>query len=901
MKRFTRVLVIFFTTLILVVLIFPTFFKDKIKQAILDAFAQNVNAELFFADVNLSLIPNFPDFTLSIAEMGIIGVEIFEGDTLLSAQEASITINALDVISGKEIGAKSITLTSPSIVILTLADGSANYDITKISKEEQTAEVEASTEVSFGINHFEILEGEFIYFDQSTEVFLQLEDINVSGDGNFENDIFDLVTTGALNFYDFNYAGIDYLEDKEVELDVTLGMDLINSTYTFKQNQFLINTFPLQADGSFGLLEEGYTMDLEFNAPEATFSQLLSLVPGIYRSSMDNLEAKGTLDFQGALSGVYSEKSMPSFNFGLNVANGAFAYENYPERIEEFNLGLQIANPSGRLEETSIEVAPLSFRVGDSPFEAKLFLSNLSNYKWDLEAKGDLDLTLVNTLYPQDGVLLEGILSSNVKSSGDYTLVEKEAYDELPFEGDLKIQSLVYNDLEYLSVSIDQADLTFNNNDIVLSNMSGKTKSTTFQADGKVSNFIGFALSDEVLKGEFKGRANELNINEWMTSSDPSTDEVEEESDYGLIRIPENIDFNASITVNQINYNDLNFKNAKGRLDISNGIVSFNDSGMDLFNGSLGINGSYNSAVEKPFFDFGLDLDNISIPQSFQSVSLIQSYAPVAQNMTGLFNTNFRISGELGEDLMPDLATLSGVGLIEVLEASLGNSELLSGLSGVTKLADIASATLEKVKMQAEIKDGRLFVKPFDLKLGDYESQIFGSTGIDGSVDYNINMNIPSGKVGNQLNTIVSDLVGSQQNLVGQNLVMTIGMTGTFTQPKFGVKSVQSEKGETFNEQVTNTIKAEVKAKSDSVKQVADDKVNQVKDSATVFVESKKDSITVLADSLISAKKDTISTLAANKLGLQKDSVDAQLKNVKDKAKGALKGLLKKKKKKKDN
>ena len=901
MKRFTRAFLIFLAALVLVVLIFPTFFKDRIKRAILDAFAQNVNAELFFSDVNLSLIPNFPDFTLSISDVGIVGVGIFEGDTLVQAQDASITFNVMDAISGEEIGAQSIALTEPSILILTLVDGTANYDIARESEQKPVESTAEAGEVSFAINRFTITDGEFIYFDQSSEVFMQLEEIDVTGDGNFENDIFDLVTTGSLNLYDFNYAGVDYVEDKLVELDVTLGMDLKNSTYTFKENQILVNTFPLHADGSFSLLENGYGMELTFDAPEATFAQFLSLIPGIYQSTVSDLEADGNLNFEGAVNGIYSEESMPAFDFALTVSNGVFAYDSYPEKVEDFNLDLKLQNKSGEVEDTGIEVNPLTLRVGNSPFEARLEIANLKDYEWNLVANGDLDLALVNSLFPQEGVALGGIIRTNLESRGNYKLVEKEAYDQLPFAGELKLESFNYQDSDLIDVAIKRANLVFDNNRVSLSGLSGSTKSTSFQAKGEISNFLGFALADEVLMGEFVGSADRLNVNEWMVAGVEDVEVTEETSDYEVMRIPENIDFKASMEIQEVSYNDLNFKNAKGRLNISEGIISFDDSGMDLLNGTLGIKGSYNSLVEKPIFDFGLNLANISIPQSFQSISMVKSFAPITQNMTGLFSSNFRVTGELGDGLMPDISTLSASGLIEVLQASLGNSDVLTGLSSVTKLADVAGATLEKVKMQAEIKNGRLFVKPFKVKIGQYNSEVFGSSGIDGSVDYSIAMNIPSGKVGGQLNALVSDLVGSKQNLVGQNLTMTIRMTGDFTKPKFAIKSVTSEKGETYKEQVTNTIKAEVKAKSDSVKQVAEEKVQTVKDSANTLVKAKKDSLSVLADSLVNAKKDTLSSLAAKKLGLEKDSVDAELKNVKDKAKDALKGLFKNKKKKKNN
>jgi len=247
--------------------------------------------------------------------------------------------------------------------------------------------------------------------------------------------------------------------------------------------------------------------------------------------------------------------------------------------------------------------------------------------------------------------------------------------------------------------------------------------------------------------------------------------------------------------------------------------------------------------------------------------------------------------------MMPDYASLTGGGLIQVLQASLGGqSDLLSGLSSVTKLAKVGTATLDKIKMTAEVKDGRLFIKPFDVKLGDYATQISGSTGIDGSIDYILKMNVPAGQVGAQLNSLVSSITGGNK-LTGDNLVLNIGMGGVFTKPEFALRSVGTEEGKTVKNAVTAVVKDKVEEKKIEAKAIVDDKVNTAKDSANTIITAKKDSLKVKADSLIQSKKDTLSTLVAQKLGVNKDSTDVKLEEVKEKAKGVLKGLLKKKKK----
>lgn len=1019
MKKIGKIFLIVFGILIAAILLIPVFFKDKIKELVISEFKKSTEAELYFGDVSLSLIKNFPNFTLSLSDMGITGKGVFEGDTLLSVANLSASIDLQEVLFGKSISLKSINLTKPDITIITLSDGTANYDIAKESETVDAPVEEDSADVSFGIKSFSIEEGEFIYFDQAIGFFTQLGDINISGSGDFEADIFDLITEGKLDLVDLNYGGTDYVTDKTLDMDVILSMDLPNSKYTFKENEFNINSFPLSVDGYFALLEDGFGMDLNFNSPRSEFKQLLSLIPGVYTESFDDLKSEGTLTFNGNVTGEYNDNSMPAFGLQLSVDDGQFKYPDLPDAVRNVKVDLKVENTSGIIEETKINLNRLHLEMGANPLDAKLIVDNLKDYRmdadikgelildeltnylplegyelsgvlnlnakangvydsikhiipsmdinidltngriktpdlpspienfivkanvinssgkmkdtkinvedlslmlddqpfkgnmtlanpdnfeWDVNVEGNLDLDKLMKLYPMEGMNLKGQISTNLHSKGKMSDLEAKRYSRMPTKGSLSLTNFDYKgDAIDQPITISKAVASFTNEKMQLTEYTGTAGSTNYSLKGELSNYLGFALNDEVLKGSLSVNADQLTISEWMVESEEA--EVETTSDaMEVIRVPENINFNLQADVTRVTYNSLNMDEMKGRVLVRNGKISLNDAGFKAMNGTVGVTGAYDSKPEQPTFDFKFGAKEISIPSSFQSLDIIQKLAPVTEKMTGLFSTDFSMKGALGADMMPDYSTITGGGLIQILQASLGQSDLMTGLTSVTKLAKVGSATLEKVKMSAEVKDGRLFVKPFDVKLGDYKTTISGSTGVDGSVDYLLKMNVPAGQVGNQLNSLVSSLTGSSQKLTGDNLVLNVGMGGVFSKPEFTLKSVGSEEGGTVKNAVTTTVKAKVEEKKEETKEVVKEKVEVAKDSANKVIDGAKDSLKAKADTLIQAKKDSIATIAAQKLGVNKDSVDKKLEGVKEKAKGLLNGLIrKKKKKKKDN
>nr|GFD37496.1 hypothetical protein [Tanacetum cinerariifolium] len=107
--------------------------------------------------------------------------------------------------------------------------------------------------------------------------------INHTGKGDFAKNIFDLTSNTKIAKLTANYAGVDYLTDKQVDADIAMAMDLNKNLYTFKENQVKLNDFPFSFAGAIGLPNAtDITYDITFKALQTDFKNILSLVPGVY-------------------------------------------------------------------------------------------------------------------------------------------------------------------------------------------------------------------------------------------------------------------------------------------------------------------------------------------------------------------------------------------------------------------------------------------------------------------------------------------------------------------------------------------------------------------------------------------------------------------------------------------
>lgn len=221
--------------------------------------------------------------------------------------------------------------------------------------------------------------------------------------------------------------------------------------------------------------------------------------------------------------------------------------------------------------------------------------------------------------------------------------------------------------------------------------------------------------------------------------------------------------------------------------------------------------------------------------------------APMAKNMTGNFSTDFKINGILGQDMMPIYDQMYGKGVVMLKEASL-QDKLATGMAKILKSGDDGLA-ISDVEANFEIKDGRLHVEPFEAKLAGRKATIWGSNGMDGSLDYNVTSTIKTGAAGTAVNSLLSSYTGGAK-IVGENLDLTINIGGTYDDPKVGLGSAKPSGGGSGGGSAASVAKDAAKGKAkEEAKKAAEEQA------AKIVAEGKKQADRVRSEGKTQADK----------------------------------------------
>ena len=80
---------------------------------------------------------------------------------------------------------------------------------------------------------------------------------------------------------------------------------------------------------------------------------------------------------------------------------------------------------------------------------------------------------------------------------------------------------------------------------------------------------------------------------------------------------------------------------------------------MDIFGGSSGLTGTVSTKGAQPKFNMDLGLNAVNIAESFSQLDMLKSIAPIANVISGKLNSTIKLSGDLTNDMTPNLKTLN--------------------------------------------------------------------------------------------------------------------------------------------------------------------------------------------------------------------------------------------------
>lgn len=774
-KKTMKIAGITLGVILLLLLILPFAFQGKLAKLVKEEGNKMLNAQFDFRTLNISLLRNFPSASVSLEDFWLKGTGPFENDTLIQAGELTAAVNLFSLFGDGGYDISRIIVKDTRVHAIVLEDGRSNWDVMKPSPDAETPEDETAQETfRIKLQKLSVDNLSVVYDDRQGGVFADLSRLEADCSGDFGSDrtVVDLkMETPSLTC---RTGGIPLLNKVSLEADMDVDADLAGGKFTLRENMLRLNAIQLNLDGWLAQTKQGMDMDLRLNTNEVGFKELLSLIPAIYAKDFQDLKTDGKVTLNAFARGsMEGNTKVPQFEVNLDVKDAMFRYPSLPAGVEKINISALVRNAGGPLDATEISVAPFDFVLAGNPFSLNATVKTpVSDPDFHLTARGKLDLGKVKEVYPLDDMQLNGLVQADLELGGRLSMVEKEQFEQMQAEGSLRLNQmkLVLKDMP--PVDIQQSVFTFSPRYLQLSETTVNIGKNDLTLDSRFENYLGYALKGSTLKGTLNVSSNHLNLNDFM-SADTTAAVAEVPADtaaMGVIRVPENIDFQMQAAFRELLFDKMTLTDGKGTLLVRNGTVDMRNLSFNTMGGSVTMNGAYAAPQKKqPELNAAFDMRNISFAQAYQDLGLVQQLAPIFAGLKGNFSGNLQIDTPLDATMSPVMSAVQGKGALSTKDLSLSGVKFIDQVADIVKKPSLKEIKVKDLNIDFEIKDGRVTTKPFDLKLGDYNMNLSGSTGLDQTIDYTGKITMPADGIASKLGTVD----------------MTIG--GTFTSPKVGI------------------------------------------------------------------------------------------------------------------
>jgi AsmA-like C-terminal region len=882
LKKITKISLVSLVALLAIAFVAPYLFKAQIVALIKKEVNKNLNAKVDFKDVDISFFRHFPKVAVALNDLQVIGTGAFAADTLLSAKRIDAAVNITSIIKGKNMVIYAVFAERPRVHAIVNKEGNANWDIVKpgpAATKKDTAEKPFRLQ----LNNYEISNAYISYKDEPGAISTEILNLNHTGSGDFTADLFTLKTATKAGAVTVTYNGIPYLAKAATIVDAGITIDNKQNTYTFSTDNIAVNNLKISANGVIKRLnDKGYDMDIKFKAPSTDFKNILSLIPAIYKNDFNKIKTSGSAIFTGFVKGVYNNVAMPAYHVDMEVKNGFFQYTDLPKPVQNINFKAQVDNKDGQTDNTIVNVANGHVEMDNEPFDFRLLVKNpVSNMFVDAAAKGKLDLSKVSQFIKlEKGSKIAGLLNADVSVKGNVNDIEKQQYDKFSAGGTISVNDFLYVARDYpTGVKINSLLTSFTPKQINISSLNGQYLTTNFNGTGQINNLLNYVLQNKPLNASLNISADKLNLNDWMGTS---ADTAATGAAAAPFAVPGNLNITLQTKVGKVHYDKMDIDNLSGTLIINKETVFINNVKGNALDGSIAVNGQYSTLQSKSKPDIVLDyaVSGVDVQKTFYAFNTVQKLMPIAKFIAGKLTSQMTIKGKLGDNMMPDMGTLTGNGNLLLIEGFLSKFAPLDKIASTLNVKALEQVSLKNVKNYFEFFNGKLIVKPFAFKAAGIDMEIGGLQGFDQSLDFIINMKLPRALMGDKGNQLVNNLVTQVNNKgvpvqVGETVNLNLTLSGFIKSPTIKT-GLQQGGAKQMKQQAIDFAKAKI----DSTK--------------TTITAAVKDTVKAIKSQAINAAKDELAKQIAGNKNNTTDSNKTK-PNAKESLKGLMNNLLKKK------
>jgi hypothetical protein len=381
--------------------------------------------------------------------------------------------------------------------------------------------------------------------------------------------------------------GKAYFEGKDIGIRTSVVYDDNNLSLSIKPSLVSLKGNGFNVEGTYAWRDKKL-IDISAKSKDSDIQAILSLLPEDSYSRFSKYKSEGDVYLNTRLKGEIGSNKHPSLSVDFGLRNAKLIHPETNSSLDKVSVEGSFASSNvNDLGKATLVLKNMKGMLDREQFEANLIINNLIDSDIILDFKGKLDAPSLFSFYPLKYVSnVSGSLVVDVSFAGRLSwLKRKSTAQKANANGSIEMHNLHFMfGEENVPIESLTGNLRFDNNDLALSNVSGKIQDSDFMLNGFFKNVITFLLFENQPIGiEADLKSKFLNLDQLFAIGFGSSTSDQEYA----FNISNNLQLNFNCDVASTQYKRFRGKLVRGNLLVKGKVAVGRDISLKTMGGKL--------------------------------------------------------------------------------------------------------------------------------------------------------------------------------------------------------------------------------------------------------------------------------------------------------------------------
>lgn len=714
----------------ILVLIFE---KDVIRFAT-DKLNSNLNSEISFESVDLTILKTFPYASLEFKNVSCNEYLPSKKPVkpLFKASYLYLQFNVWDLFSGKY-SVKRITLKDADLNLYRDKKGQDNWHIWKEDKNPAPEK----ENFSFKLSSVKLDDVRATYTDLQADGHIEMDVKHLYLSGNFTEKNYKLSSESELVLKRLQWGDASVPGPLNLELNATLQVDNEKNTYKISYCSLDLEGMSISCEGGLVDMEEGLYSDISFSGKKLDIEKVLNLIPAKYTAFRSDYDGSGIIDISGHFKGFLDNGDLPETAIEFTGKDISFLAREENIKLSDVQFSGAFNFSPNDKSKSKINLKSFSGRLPSSDFSGSFSLVDFSRPHIKLNLKAKIDLGEFFTFYPVDtlekisGRMDADIAFDGLMSNGSQFRVED--LTQASVSGSLLFQS-VGMQVKKSPFGFDEVSgrLEFKNNDVFVRELTGFIAGNDFALNGEALNLLPYLFVPQqnlVIKADLDCRS--LSAEKFFTG---------ESTKSSATMLPDHVSLELNAHIGKFIYKKFEATDIKGKINLYNKVLSAEGVYMKTLGGSVFLNGVADNRGNGFQIALNGNLTTVSVSDLFYRFDNFGQKAIDHEHLKGTLTAFVEFSAAFSPELKIDESSIYLKTDLEITNGELIRFEPLKALAGWVKIEELENIRFAKLKNTIYIKDKKVIIPEMAVYSNALDINISGEHKFDNYVDYSFNL-----------------------------------------------------------------------------------------------------------------------------------------------------------------